>query len=740
MTSRWIAIASLFLAGLASAGRGADPLYLQAPFDEVLLDENNGNARLKVQPLTLPARRMPAEADRKGDLEIELVDRPGEKFQVSWTFIVGIRFFEQMVLAEAEQLVQSGRFDEAYPYYRFLEANYPRMQGLKESLESYLWTNLAAEFKADRYEQANALAVELFARNPQYQGLAAAMERITAKLVEARLVAKDFRAARRLLAGLVQRFPQTKGTTAAAIEAQLEERAVALVAEARRDLAAGKRRDAWQTAVRALEIWPAVAGGRELAESIHREQPVVIVAATAPASRGRPQGEFAQTRVQRLLTTPLVEPLLDGDKTIYRSAIAEIVRGDDPRRVLLRSKPDAGLAARGITPHDLARWLMSAADPAEPAFDGLWGQAATAVTVQDVGALQIEFRLPAPRPEALLLLPLPELAPYAIDWPSPKEAVFTRNRHSSMATAQMPALIVERTFDDSASALRALRLGEASLVDRVSPWDLSRAKALPDVAVEAYAWPTVHLLVPDQRSPLAASRTLRRAILLAIDRQSILHRALLDGRSIAGCQVISGPFPRGLTADDPHGYAYDARVEPRPYDPALAAALLQLAIKETSSAEATLPLVLTHPPEPIARVACQSIARQLEAVGFAVSLRQQEALRPEERADLHYVELSMHEPLADAWRLFGPAGLAGQCSAALRSALREVLAAGDWPQATARLQQVHRLAAAELPVLPLWQTVDHFACHASVRGVGPRPISLYQNVEQWQVELRLPSE
>ena len=48
--------------------------------------------------------------------------------------------------------------------------------------------------------------------------------------------------------------------------------------------------------------------------------------------------------------------------------------------------------------------------------------------------------------------------------------------------------------------------------------------------------------------------------------------------------------------------------------------------------------------------------------------------------------------------------------------------------------------AAELPVIPLWQLVNQFAYHKSVKGVPQRPFTLYQDIEHWQVELRVPSE
>ena len=108
--------------------------------------------------------------------------------------------------------------------------------------------------------------------------------------------------------------------------------------------------------------------------------------------------------------------------------------------------------------------------------------------------------------------------------------------------------------------------------------------------------------------------------------------------------------------------------------------------------------------------------------------------------DLLYAELSIHEPTVDAWRVLGPVGLAGSCSPAMLHALRQVEAAPSRQEAAEPLQAVHRLAAIELPVIPLWQLTEHFAVHASVQGVAERPDSLYEGVENWQAELRVPSE
>ena len=74
------------------------------------------------------------------------------------------------------------------------------------------------------------------------------------------------------------------------------------------------------------------------------------------------------------------------------------------------------------------------------------------------------------------------------------------------------------------------------------------------------------------------------------------------------------------------------------------------------------------------------------------------------------------------------------------ASLRSLEQAKDAADAMTRLRTVHRVAAAELPVIPLWQMVNHFAYHKSVKGVPQRPLVLYQDIERWQVELRVPTE
>jgi len=100
----------------------------------------------------------------------------------------------------------------------------------------------------------------------------------------------------------------------------------------------------------------------------------------------------------------------------------------------------------------------------------------------------------------------------------------------------------------------------------------------------------------------------------------------------------------------------------------------------------------------------------------------------------------MWEPLVDARQLLGEEGICGGCSPYMSLALRQLDEAADWRQVGSRMRRIHRIAFEDVAVVPLWQWTDHFAYRKSVRGIGARPVCLYQNVEQWQVAFQYAAE
>ena len=72
----------------------------------------------------------------------------------------------------------------------------------------------------------------------------------------------------------------------------------------------------------------------------------------------------------------------------------------------------------------------------------------------------------------------------------------------------------------------------------------------------------------------------------------------------------------------------------------------------------------------------------------------------------------------------------------LEAALAQLAQTDSRPQASVPLHAIHRCARDQLAVIPLWQIDEYALVHESVRGVGERPVTLYQNIEQWQVTIQ----
>jgi ABC-type transport system substrate-binding protein len=209
--------------------------------------------------------------------------------------------------------------------------------------------------------------------------------------------------------------------------------------------------------------------------------------------------------------------------------------------------------------------------------------------------------------------------------------------------------------------------------------------------------------------------------------------------------VVSGPFPAGMSLSDPLRYGYNNQLEPRPFEPRLSAVLGAVAwskvLDPKGQGNIELPplpkFVLAHPADPVARVACETIQLQLEKSGINVTLREftaDELQAGKVDYDLRYAELAVWEPVTDARGLLGTGGLVGDvASPYLMAALRELDGATNWKDVRAKLAEIHDVVHHDLPLVPLWQTVNYFAYRTAVRGIGESPITLYQNVEQWRV-------
>jgi hypothetical protein len=307
-----------------------------------------------------------------------------------------------------------------------------------------------------------------------------------------------------------------------------------------------------------------------------------------------------------------------------------------------------------------------------------------------------------------------------------------------------PREVLEMAFATPQQAVRALRRGEVDLVDRAFPAEIEGLRRDPQLTVIPYRVPSLHVLICNPLNPYLANPLFRRCLIYGINRQLILNRELLAGTALPGCHVISGPFSPGIDADDPLAYAYDARIEPRAYDPLHARTLLQLAQVEVEAAAAKgqqptpelKRLTLFHPAHELARIACEQIAQDLKLLNIQCMLQElpPEKCRPADNAwDLCYVDYVISEPLVEARRLLAVDGLAGCTSPHLNLALRQLDRATNWNEVSTRLRAIHQICFDDSSLIPLWQLVDHLVCRPGIGGMVARPVTTYQAIETWNL-------
>jgi ABC-type transport system substrate-binding protein len=780
----------------------------QDPYDEIVSKKTGEVVKIAL----LDFRKMPDPVTTRGKkLTVKKLD-DAQDFEVAWNDIKEIHFFEQTVLDEARAMVEAGKgdaakFDEVYEYFDYLKRMFPGAAGLDAALGEYLVRDASHWNDQKKYQQALALLNEAYEVYPQTPRLQATLGAMTQRIVEQHADKGNFIMARRVLRDLAKKY--RSHPVVAKMEAKWADDARTLLEEARGHFEAGEPRKAWESGIKMLNVWPKLPEGRALMEQLYAEYPMVNVGVTSAAG---PQPsdrmiDWAARRNSRLQHRLLVEFSGVGPEGgEYSSPFGEAKSADIGRRVIFNLRDNIRWSGGegALTGADVARRLLWYADRRHAGYDHDWSNLLGGVEVRDGYKVDVDLRWSHVRPMAMMQFSITgalqgvnggaapaSLGPYTIAQQTTEETHYQANPDYFGARAGQLKEINEIYFADSRKARAALETGRIQVLDRIDPWEVERFKENSALVVEPYLLPSIHCLLPNPGRPFTAHRSFRRALVYGIDRKLIVEHDLLrtKGTPREGCTVISGPFPIGIRNDDPIRYAYNLNVEVRPFEQPMAMALAGLALKQVSDAsekkgegkiEKIPTLVLAHPAQPIARVACKAIQRHLEIVlsrvGASIVASQDDTANkpaattattpaapappPAPKAptitlrelppgvvvpsdgeyDLLYLEVLMQDPIVDAVRLLGVDGTAGGNSPFLNLALRQLVSATGWKAAHDKLHEIHQLAADEVPVVPLWQLREYFAYHKSLKGIGSQPALLYQNIEQWQGQLQLALE
>lgn len=744
----------------------------QEPFDLLVLNAANKGVRIKIEPLPLTGtpRKLPGFPDQNATIRVRVPSHPGKEYDVQWRHIERIDLYEQMLMAEAEQRVKEERFDDAFRIFLRLKRDYPGITGLNATVQAFNVKNAIQLTKRREFGRALGMFEEMHRTTPnlriaELQNIVPmqAIGVIVDQMVAGYLKEGDFRSARLLISRILEEWGPKAGQNLVRAQKQLIAKAtvhynnsIAAIRDRNLDLA--------DREIRAMmRIWPDVTGGRQLATAIRERYPVVFVGVIRPATQHRPGeiGNWAARRTSGLVHRTLLEfngPGPEGG--VYSCPLGKVELDADRTQLTIALN---GTTATGDVPtsgYDIADRLLELATVGSDSYLPAWSSLVKGIRVEDVMRVKVQFRRRHIIPQGLLQIPLTARpipqgclesgdGPYYVKSRTLKEVRFeVHDRKAAIARAQ-PAVIIEQSFDTPMDAIDALKRGEVDVLDHLFPSDaqmLVQADTGPnrEIVVDRYAIPSVHMLIPNPDKPFTGSRTFRRAIMYGLNREVLLNREILNNETVEGFQIVSGPFPIGLRNNDPLAYGYDRSIEPRKWNPWLAATLVQLALIEQQAVaekrKETPPdkiptLTLAHASEELARVACGTIVNQLKIIGIDCQLKELPVGTTYDRdADLLYIEATISEPAVDARRLLAADGLARITNPYVALALRQLDVSEDWRDASERLRDLHGNIFNEVSVIPLWQAVDHFAYRRNVVGIGEQPITLYENVESWQLK------
>jgi len=730
------------------------------PYDLIRFKASAGGGWVKVPLLKLPVRKMPEKPT--GSLQMNVRGLPGKTYEAKWADIESIDFWEIRLRREITERMNANDFAGAYPYLAILYRDNPGSDEVMQIRRDFLIRNARDAIAKDRLLQAFAMLEELRSLDASYQRdeVRGMLGKITDTLMQQMSDRGRLEDAQKLLYRLKQDYRPDE------IESikRWDEKFLALAMEKRGEALAARDEQQWrkarQLALDSIALFPAIEGGKELVTQIDREYPLVSVGVLQTATVLDPTAidNWPARRSGRLVYRALFEMRSAGSEGgEYEFLFGAMAQTPDRLQLQMELRPErvqGALAA--VDSFVIADRIQAMAQGSRSEYAPAWAATMESMSVPGPLNLNVFMRRPHVLPHALLQIMvdgswagLPPGSPTGDYDPLPANPAEPALRRYLLSSTKedpgtRPQEILEVQQDDAAVAVTSLLRGDLDVIDHLFPADAKRLQNRSDIRVGNYPLPTVHLLIPVSNHPYLADRNFRRAICYGISREAVLREELLGNTNIPGCQVISGPFPAGVTPDDPLGYAYDTTIEPRSYQPRLASLLRTMTIqrlkveaeKDSKPAPELTPIRLGYPQDDLARIACQAIAQQLNMVEIPVQLVELPTgiTRPAEpTCDLLYTVVALWEPITDARRVLGPEGLARSNDQLVGSGLRLLERARNWREVRQRLLELHFIVHHELPVIPLWQLVDSYAYRTSLAGVGADIVALYQNLDRWRL-------
>ncbi len=298
--------------------------------------------------------------------------------------------------------------------------------------------------------------------------------------------------------------------------------------------------------------------------------------------------------------------------------------------------------------------------------------------------------------------------------------------------------LIYRAIPEPATQLAELRTGGVHFVRRISPTQLPRASADPEIRVVEYPSRAYGLIAWNGQRPLFRDPAIRRALTMALDRQAIVD-AVQNGLG----EVANGPL-------GPWHPAYDAGRAPIAFAPDSARATLDRAgwrdtdgdgIRDREGTPLSFELMTSG--RDTYRDIAQIVQAQLASIGVRVEIRTVEApvlfdaiVSPERRFDAFVLEWEPDLEVDDR-QLFSceAVGETFQFSSYCNRALEPILDSIPRARSTADRDRLLRAYASivnrDQPFTFLYFARDAAAMSPALRGVKPDIRGDLVGVQDW---------
>jgi Bacterial extracellular solute-binding proteins, family 5 Middle len=735
-----------------------DSVLNETPFDLITIKAEAAGGQAKVFPIDFPGRTKPESPDPATKFIVKLINYPDRLYEVRWKDIERIDLYEELVLQGAKRRMQEKEYAAAFEHLNYLRTYHPDTPGLKELREQFLFTSASEMFTQKRYAHTLTVLEEYRKTFPNSRAtqVLATISKIADLMIQQYMDAGDLKSAQDLIARLDNDFSNTPLDAIKKWKNQFRSQAEDMRRRAIQLRDAGELRKARELASSIFAIETDSPETQQLLSELIEAYPMIRVGVFQKIKDVDPSSlvDWPGRRAGALTSQPLFQFRNTGSEGgTYKFMFGSFTQSDDRKKLemVFRNVPPES----GINPVNVSQWMLRRAEPGSPDYRASWAAILDSIAVPASDRLEVRLRQPHVLPQALAQWQIREIFE---EEKTPKIGLYARlekeGDESSFVWTDLaerqpnqPIEIVERLYDDAKKIVSDLVRGEIEVIDQLYPSDAELLKNEQGITVERYALPTVHMLVPYSDHTFMSDVGFRRALLYSVNRETLLRDELLGGSETPGCQLISGPFPIGQTDKDPLSYAYNMSIPPFPYDRRLALMLVELAKKNLEEAAkkrkepppVLQPIRIGVPDFEAARTAAQAFVQQWQLLGVkaeVVILEQGVATCKRGEVDLLYISAAIWEPATDAERLLGEDGVAASSNPYIVQALARLRTSRNWREVRQSLQDLHTLINAHLPVLPLWQIADSFAYREGVKGIGLRPLSLYQDLEKWRTFIK----